>query len=88
MLKTRIIPCLDVVKNKVVKGVNFKNIKVLIEKPVFEKNYKINRKKKKFLESRICSNNQNNNIQSTIWIWIIKKICLKCLLWLILGQNH
>ena len=29
MLKTRIIPCLDVVKNKVVKGVNFKNIKVM-----------------------------------------------------------
>ena len=26
MLKTRIIPCLDVIKNKVVKGVNFKNI--------------------------------------------------------------
>ena len=29
MLKTRIIPCLDVIKNKVVKGVNFKNIKVM-----------------------------------------------------------
>jgi imidazole glycerol-phosphate synthase subunit HisF len=29
MLKVRIIPCLDIVKNKVVKGVNFKNIKVL-----------------------------------------------------------
>src|SRR6056300_877813 len=29
MLKTRIIPCLDVVKNKVVKGINFKNIKVM-----------------------------------------------------------
>ena len=26
MLKTRIIPCLDVITNKVVKGVNFKNI--------------------------------------------------------------
>ena len=29
MLKTRIIPCLDVIKNKVVKGVNFKNIRVM-----------------------------------------------------------
>ena len=29
MLKTRIIPCLDVIENKVVKGVNFKNIKVM-----------------------------------------------------------
>ena len=29
MLKVRIIPCLDVIKNKVVKGVNFKNIKVM-----------------------------------------------------------
>ena len=29
MLKTRIIPCLDVIKNKVVKGVNFKNINVM-----------------------------------------------------------
>ena len=29
MLKVRIIPCLDIIKNKVVKGVNFKNIKVL-----------------------------------------------------------
>ncbi len=29
MLKTRIIPCLDVIKGKVVKGVNFKNIKVM-----------------------------------------------------------
>ena len=29
MLKTRIIPCLDVIKNKVVKGINFKNIKVM-----------------------------------------------------------
>ena len=29
MLKTRIIPCLDVIENKVVKGINFKNIKVM-----------------------------------------------------------
>ena len=29
MLKTRIIPCLDVVGSKVVKGVNFKNIRVM-----------------------------------------------------------
>ena len=29
MLKTRVIPCLDVIKGKVVKGVNFKNIKVM-----------------------------------------------------------
>ena len=29
MLKTRIIPCLDVIGSKVVKGVNFKNIKVM-----------------------------------------------------------
>ena len=29
MLKTRIIPCLDVIENKVVKGVNFKNIRVM-----------------------------------------------------------
>ena len=29
MLKTRIIPCLDVIKNKVVKGVNFRNIRVM-----------------------------------------------------------
>ena len=29
MLKTRIIPCLDVIKNKVVKGINFKNIRVM-----------------------------------------------------------
>ena len=29
MLKTRIIPCLDVIGNKVVKGVNFKNVKVM-----------------------------------------------------------
>ena len=38
MLKTRIIPCLDVIKNKVVKGVNFKNIKVMgnaIEMSIF-----------------------------------------------------
>ncbi len=29
MLKTRIIPCLDVIGSKVVKGINFKNIKVM-----------------------------------------------------------
>ena len=29
MLKIRIIPCLDVIKNKVVKGINFKNIRVM-----------------------------------------------------------
>ena len=35
MLKTRIIPCLDVIKNKVVKGVNFKNIRVMGNKSLF-----------------------------------------------------
>ncbi len=29
MLKTRIIPCLDIIGNKVVKGINFQNIKVM-----------------------------------------------------------
>ena len=41
MLKTRIIPCLDVIKNKVVKGVNFKNIKVMGNAVEMAKNYSL-----------------------------------------------
>ena len=41
MLKTRIIPCLDVIKNKVVKGVNFKNIKVMGNAIEMAKNYSL-----------------------------------------------
>lgn len=39
MLKVRIIPCLDIIKNKVVKGINFKNIKVLGDPVSFAKKY-------------------------------------------------
>ena len=41
MLKTRIIPCLDIIKNKVVKGVNFKNIKVMGNAVEMAKNYSL-----------------------------------------------
>ena len=41
MLKTRIIPCLDVIKNKVVKGVNFKNIKVMGNAVEMAKKYSV-----------------------------------------------
>ncbi|MAV82434.1 MAG: imidazole glycerol phosphate synthase subunit HisF [Pelagibacteraceae bacterium] len=39
MLKVRIIPCLDIIKNKVVKGVKFKNIKTLGDPVLFAKKY-------------------------------------------------
>ena len=41
MLKTRIIPCLDIIKNKVVKGVNFKNIKVMGNAVEMARNYSL-----------------------------------------------
>lgn len=39
MLKVRIIPCLDIIQNKVVKGVNFKNIRVLGDPVTLAKKY-------------------------------------------------
>jgi cyclase len=41
MLKTRIIPCLDVIKNRVVKGINFKNIKVMGNAIEMARNYSL-----------------------------------------------
>tara|TARA_Y100000768_G_scaffold386016_1_gene373433 strand:- start:1305 stop:2054 length:750 start_codon:yes stop_codon:yes gene_type:complete len=40
-MKIRIIPCLDIIKNKVVKGVNFKNIKVMGNAVEMAKNYSL-----------------------------------------------
>jgi len=39
VLKVRIIPCLDIIKNKVVKGINFKNIRTLGDPVTLAKKY-------------------------------------------------
>jgi cyclase len=39
VLKIRIIPCLDIIKNKVVKGINFKNIRTLGDPVTLAKKY-------------------------------------------------